>query len=47
MSALLSFLTQDTRLLQLTTPLGSDKLIIECMRAEEGISRGYKLSLTV
>lgn len=47
MSALFSYFTQDTRLLQLTTPLGPDKLIVECMRAEEGISEGYALHLTV
>jgi type VI secretion system secreted protein VgrG len=47
MSALFTAFTQDTRLLQLTTPLGDDKLIVECMRAEEGISQGYVLQLTV
>lgn len=38
--ALLSRFTQDTRLLRLNTPLGSD-LLVECVRAEEGISQGY------
>jgi len=33
--------TQDTRLLRLTTPLGKD-LLAECMRGEEGISRGFR-----
>ena len=47
MSAVPSYFTQDTRLLQLTTPLGPEKLIVECMRGEEGISQGYKLTLTV
>ena len=32
--------TQDTRLLRLTTPLGSD-LLAECVRGEEAISGGY------
>ena len=39
--------TQDTRLLQLSTPLGSDKLIVECMRGEEGLSQCYEFKLTV
>ena len=36
--------TQDTRLLRLTTPLG-DGLLAECMRAEEGISRGFRYAI--
>ncbi|WP_036248607.1 type VI secretion system Vgr family protein [Massilia sp. BSC265] len=36
--------TQDSRLLRLTTPLGSD-LLAECMRGEEGISRGFCFTL--
>ena len=36
--------TQDTRLLRLTTPLG-DSLLAECMRAEEGISRGFHFAI--
>ena len=47
MSVLFSDFTQDTRLLKLTTPLGSDKLIVECLRAEEGVSQGYLIKLTV
>ncbi|MFC0251172.1 type VI secretion system Vgr family protein [Massilia consociata] len=38
--ASLSRFTQDTRLLRLTTPLGTD-LLAECVRGEEGISEGY------
>jgi type VI secretion system secreted protein VgrG len=38
---LLTRFTQDSRLLQLTTPLGSDKLLAECVRGEEGISQGF------
>ncbi|MBC7378559.1 MAG: type VI secretion system tip protein VgrG, partial [Burkholderiaceae bacterium] len=44
---LLASFTQDTRLLQLTTPLGSNKLIVECMRGEEGLSQAYEFRLTV
>jgi type VI secretion system secreted protein VgrG len=39
--------TQDTRLLRLTTPLGPDKLLAECLRGEESLSRGYCLELSV
>ncbi|MES2319855.1 MAG: type VI secretion system Vgr family protein [Pseudomonadota bacterium] len=44
---LLTRFAQDTRLLQLTTPLGGDKLIVECMRGEEGLSQSYELKLNV
>ena len=47
MLELFSSFTQDTRLLQLTTPLGSNKLIVECMRGEEGLSQCYEIKLTV
>ena len=33
--------TQATRLLQLTTPLGADRLLAECVRGEEGLSTGF------
>jgi type VI secretion system VgrG family protein len=33
--------TQDTRLLRLSTPLGPDRLLVECVRGEEGLDRGY------
>jgi type VI secretion system secreted protein VgrG len=39
--------TQDTRLLRLTTPLGPDKLLAECLRGEESLSRGFCLELSV
>jgi type VI secretion system secreted protein VgrG len=39
--------TQDTRLLRLFTPLGRNKLIVECMRGEEGLSQCYEFKLTV
>ena len=44
---LLASFTQDTRLLQLTTPLGSNELIVECMRGDEGLSRCYEFRLTL
>ena len=47
MLELLASFTQDTRLLQLTTPLGSNKLIVECMRGEEGLSQCYEFRLTL
>ncbi|MEG1324935.1 MAG: type VI secretion system Vgr family protein, partial [Janthinobacterium sp.] len=33
--------TQASRLLQLTTPLGADRLLAECVRGEEGLSTGF------
>jgi type VI secretion system VgrG family protein len=39
--------TQDTRLLRITTPLGSDKLLVECVRGEEGLSRNYSFQLSL
>ena len=33
--------TQTTRLLRMITPLGSDELLAECVRGEEGISETY------
>lgn len=42
---LINGFTQDTRLLQLTTPFGPNQLIAECMRGEEGLSQGYSFSI--
>ena len=39
--SLMSKLTQDSRLLRLTTPLGADVLVAECVRGEEGLSQGF------
>jgi uncharacterized protein involved in type VI secretion and phage assembly len=36
--------TQNTRLLRLTTPLGTD-LLAECVRGEEAISAGYTFTI--
>jgi type VI secretion system secreted protein VgrG len=44
--ALLTRFTQATRLLRLTTPLGTD-LLAECVRGEEGISQGYAFEVEV
>lgn len=38
--------TQDTRLLRLTTPLGSNKLLVECVHAEERLSNTFCIELT-
>lgn len=39
--------TQDTRLLRITTPLGHDKLLAECVHGQEGLSRNYCFKLHV
>ncbi|MES2316005.1 MAG: type VI secretion system tip protein TssI/VgrG [Pseudomonadota bacterium] len=44
--SLLGSFTQATRLLRLTTPLGSDELLAECVRGEESISAGYTLTIS-
>ena len=46
MFALLNSFTQDTRLLSLSTPLGTDKLLAECLRGEEGLSQCFEFKLT-
>ncbi len=33
--------TQDTRLLRINTPLGPDKLLVECLRGEESLSNNF------
>jgi type VI secretion system secreted protein VgrG len=38
--------TQDSRLLRLTTPLGSDTLLAECFKGSEALSEGFKFELT-
>ena len=47
MAQLFPRFTQDTRLLRLTTPLGPDKMLVECMRGDESLSRGYCFELSV
>lgn len=46
LQALLGAFTQESRLLQLSTPLGSNRLIAECVRGEEGISQGFRFQLS-
>ncbi|MQA22809.1 type VI secretion system Vgr family protein [Rugamonas rivuli] len=46
MFALLDSLTQDNRILRLTTPLGADTLVAECLRGEEALSQPYRLTVT-
>jgi len=46
MLALLDSLTQDHRILRLTTPLGADTLVAECLRGEEALSQPYQLTVT-
>jgi type VI secretion system VgrG family protein len=43
--ALISRFTQDARFLKLTTPLGANHLLAECVRAEEDISQGFTLNI--
>lgn len=46
MPALLESLTQDNRVIRLSTPLGADKLVAECLRGEEALSAPYKMTVT-
>jgi type VI secretion system secreted protein VgrG len=43
--AMLSGITQSTRLLRLTTPLGADVLLAECVRGEEGLSSFFSFQI--
>ena len=45
-SALFSDYTQTTRLLRLSTPLGPDRLLAECVHGEEAISEGYAFTIS-
>ncbi len=45
-ASLLGRFTQTTRLLRLTTPLGSDELLAECVRGEETISAGFTFTIS-
>lgn len=47
MSVLSTTLSQNARLLRLATPLGADKLIVECVRGEEGLSMPFEFKITV
>ena len=39
--------TQDTRLLRLTTPLGPNQLLVECLHGVEGISENGSVNLSL
>ncbi len=43
---MLGAFTQATRLLRLTTPLGQDELLAECVRGEESISGAYTFTVS-
>ena len=43
---LLAGYTQDTRLLRLTTSLGGDALLVESISGREGLSQGYRFTVT-
>ena len=44
-ASLLAGFTQSTRILKLTTPLGADVLLAECVRGEEGIGTGFSFKI--
>lgn len=44
--ALLANFSQENRLFRLTTPLGTDKLLIEHIKGEEGLSQSYHFEMT-
>jgi type VI secretion system secreted protein VgrG len=46
LQSLLGAFTQETRLLQLTTPLGRSTLLAECVRGEEGIGQGFRFAIS-
>jgi type VI secretion system VgrG family protein len=46
MLALLDSLTQENRILRLTTPLGAERLVAECLRGEEALSQPYEMTVT-
>lgn len=47
MATLFPHFSQDTRLLRLMTPLGPDRLLVECVRGEEALSRHYSFQLSL
>jgi type VI secretion system secreted protein VgrG len=46
MTSLFADYTQTTRLLRLTTPLGPEQLLAECVRGEESISEAYTFTIS-
>ena len=47
MVELISRFTQDTRLLRISTPLGQDKLLVECVRGEECLSGTFSFEVSL
>lgn len=47
MNPLFPHFTQDTRLMQLSTPLGPDKLLVECLQGDEGLSCNYAFQVSL
>ena len=39
--------TQDTRLLKLSTPLGPNKLLVECVQGDEALSRNDTFNVSL
>ena len=46
LQALFPQFSQATRILHLTTPLGRDVLLAECVRGEEGIGQGFEFTIS-
>jgi type VI secretion system secreted protein VgrG len=46
LAALFSSYTQSTRLLRLSTPLGPDTLLAESVQGDEGLSSGFRFTMT-
>jgi type VI secretion system VgrG family protein len=47
MGTVFSSFTQDTRLLQLHTPLGPDRLLVDCLQGEEALSANYAINVSL
>lgn len=47
MGTVFASFTQDTRLLQLRTPLGPDLLLVECMQGVEALSANYAINVSL
>lgn len=46
LQSLISKFSQSTRLLQLSTPLGADELLVECVRGEESVGGGFTFNIS-
>ncbi|MET0320467.1 MAG: type VI secretion system tip protein TssI/VgrG [Duganella sp.] len=45
LTSMLAGFTQSSRIIKLSTPLGPDVLLAECVRGEEGISQGFRFNI--